>query len=120
MVCVIPKLSRVITNIVKWHKNMHCVPAIRVAPNGPAPVVVIDLTTRCLDFVVKGFWVRVAPVDPIVYVLIKKEKWTTILCYMYAFILSICLVQLTRLFWSNTCLMSMCISGASRAASKHV
>ena len=121
MVCVVCKLSQVLTDIVKCYKNMHLCPRHSSGSEWVGPCGCCRSDNEVFGLHGEScFWMRVAPVDPIVYALFKKEKSKTILCYMYAFMLSICLVQLTRLFWPNTCLVSMCISGASRAASKHV
>ena len=75
--------------------------------------------TEAFGFI-DGTWLWVAPTKSKGKRIINENGYLYLYSIMLHYILLICLVQLTRLFWPNTCLVSMCISGASGAASKQV
>ena len=87
--------------------------------------VMIDMASRCLEVTSVGILVGGSGSLPL-FPKIKNKiyKYTSLCSVICSFIyivrlnmifiyIVLCLVQLTRFFWPNTCLVSMCIPGSS-------
>ena len=93
--------------------------------------VILRYASRCLDSyesrlvnVGRSLWVRVKKINNGIgsqVLVVDKDVDLELAMFACLIIYGVfILYKLTRLFWPNTCVVSMCITGASGAANKQV
>jgi len=110
---------------------------LSLATNVPGLWDVSDLASRCNELYGGILMVkRVSPAYTQREVKLKENdinkdlifEQIMFICMIFELVMFVCMIllwrlylcKLTRLFWPNTCLVSMCITGASGAANKQV